>query len=112
MAEIADIVTKLWERTNEHKIPWEPTVNETAFLASIGDSSSVTITSYRRQIGGEHLRFQIMDERGRELGKYETYGGGDAETNEKLIDIYTEARRTALKIDSHFDDILQELEKE
>ena len=112
MAEIADIVTKLWERTNQHKISWEPTVNENTFLATIGDSSSVTVTSYRSRDGDDEVRFRILDERGRELEEYDTDENEDDEVIEKLNDIYNEARRTALQINSRLDELLEELEKE
>ena len=40
MAEIADIITKLLERTNEDKVSWKPTANEDTFVAVVGNIST------------------------------------------------------------------------
>ena len=111
MAEIVDIVTKLWERTNQHKIEWDTTVNENTFLANIGDSSSVTVTSLGGPYNVDHIRFQILDERGRVLEEYATENE-DESVKEKLYDIYNEARRAALRIDSHLDELLAALDED
>ncbi|HEU0022663.1 MAG TPA: hypothetical protein VFR55_13475 [Dehalococcoidia bacterium] len=112
MAKVADIVTKLWQRSNQHKIRWEPTADDYVFLAAIGDSSSVTIAQYRDRNRIDEVRFRILDERGRELEDYDTAENENEAIKEKLIEIYAEARRTALDIDNHLNELLQELEKE
>lgn len=113
MAEIVDIVTKLWERTNQHKIEWDTTVNENTFLANIGKLSSVTITYYKHgHFDEEDVRFRILDETGRVLKEYDTDESEDIAVKKKLIEIYNEARRTALRIDSHLDELLAALDED
>lgn len=112
MAEIADIVTRLLQRTNQQNISWQPTVSEDVFLATIGDSSSVTVNGYKTGRGQEEVRFRILDERGRKLEEYDTYDMDDEFVRLKLIDIYEGARRFALQIDSHLDELLKDLEND
>ena len=110
MAEIADIITKLLERTNEDKVSWKPTANEDTFVAVVGNISTSVRghgSSQRYQI----VEFQILNAEGREIESYTARVGSDSVIADKVMELYEKARRVALDVDSQLDDLLKALDE-
>ncbi len=106
MAQISEILLKLLERTNQDKVIWKSTVDERAYITVIGNNS-VVIQQDHRPYGFE---MRILDEQGREIDRLQYDGATSATEQSHLRDLYHQARRLALGVDSQLDSLLQELE--
>lgn len=106
MAEIADILIKLLERTDQDKVVWKTTADESTFLAVLG-TASVTIEE-SRIINEVVLR--ILNQEGREIESLTTWPLMSEEQRQQLKGLYREARRVALGVESQLDELLKELE--
>ncbi len=111
MAEIADIITKLLERTNEGKVSWKTSVDEKTFTAVIG-STSTLLSANDDALGNQQVRFRILDKQGREIERYDSLHQHDAEIGARLRELYTKAKRVALGVEDQLDELLRELEKD
>ena len=109
MAEIADIINKLLERTNEDKVAWKTTVDETTFTAVIG-STSTLVSARDDSLGNQQVQFRILDRQGREIERYDTLHKYDAEIGARLRELYTKAKRVALGVEDQLDELLKALE--
>ena len=110
MAEIADIISKLLERTNEGKVSWKTSVDEKTFTAVVG-STSTLLSANDDALGNQRVRFRILDKQGREIERYDTFHQFDAKILHNLTELYVKARRTALGVDSQLDELLKALDE-
>ena len=111
MADVTDILTKLLERTNQDKVSWQSTVDESTFLAVVGNTS-VAINEEYGDYGHLQYVLKILNQEGREierLGSNTPNKYGETSYAE-LSELYMMARRLALGVDSQLDKLLQELE--
>ena len=106
MAVITEILDKLLERTNQDKVIWKSTADERAYLAVIG-KNSVVVQQDHRLFGFE---MRILDQKGREIDQLIFEGATGATVQSQLRDLYHQARRLALGVDSQLDSLLQEIE--
>ena len=106
MAEISEILLKLLERTNQDKVVWKTTVDERAFITVVGENS-VVVQQDDRLYG---IEMRILDQQGREIDRLQFEGTASAPVQSQLRDLYHQARRLALGVDSQLDKLLQELE--
>ena len=97
MAEIADIISKLLERTNEGKVSWKTSVDEKTFTAVVGNTSTL-VSARDDAIGNQQVQFRILDSQGREIERYDTLHQYDAEIGASLREVYTKAKRVALGV--------------
>ena len=109
MAEIADILTTLLERTRQDKVGWQTTVDESTFVAVLG-KASVAIENLEYE---GTIALRILNQEGREIESM--VGGGRSsqtilEEDEQLKELYSKARRIALGVESQLEDLLKELQ--
>ena len=111
MADVTDILTKLLERTNLDKVSWQSTVDDSTFLAVLGNTS-VAINEEYGDYGQLQYVLKILNQEGREIERLGSYTSNkDGETShDELSELYLKARRIALGVDSQLDSLLQELE--
>jgi hypothetical protein len=106
MAEISDILTSLLERSKQDKINWQLTANEFLFLAVLG-KTSVTIEELSIE---RNMILRIRNQEGREIESLSTWPLMIEEQDKQLRELYREARRVALGVESQLDELLKELE--
>ena len=110
MAEMSDIVSRLRLRTEENRVPWKPTADESAFAASFGDMS--LLISQRTLVSGSVPRtiykLSVLDEKGYEIDSaiYTVELGGDYQT---LPNLYRTAKRQALGIEERLQDLMSRI---
>ena len=109
MAEIADIISKLLERSNEGKVSWKTSVDEKTFTAVVG-STSTLVSARDDALGNQQVQFRILDKQGREIERYDTLHQYDTEIGASLRELYTKAKRVALEVDDQLDELLKALE--
>lgn len=108
MVKVADIVSKLLERTGQEKIAWRPTVSEDTFAATIGDWS--VFISRPRHIATPEINLRVHDRVGQLLEEF--YIGADAvPTYGQLQELHSKAKHNALGIDRQLEGLLAELER-
>ena len=105
MAEISDILTKLLERTDEDKVSWQPTADESTFTAVLGKSSVMIDQDYR--LG---FVLTILNAEGREIERVNSSEVYEVELEPLLQELYYKAKRIALRVESELDELLKELE--
>ena len=110
MAEIADIITKLLERTNEGKVSWRTSVDEKTFTAVVG-STSTLVSARDDALRNQQVQFRILDRQGREIERYDTLHQYEAEIGACLRELYTKAKRVALGVEDQLDELLKALEE-
>ena len=109
MAEISDVLTKLLERTEQEKLSWQSTDDDSTFRADL-DKASVTI---EKDVFDDLFSLRIHNLEGREI---ESLVGGGRSTvttpheDQQLRELYDKARRIALGVDTQLEDLLKELE--
>ena len=104
MAEIAEIVAKLIERTDQGQLVWKSSVSEQSFYAMFS-SVSVTIS----KDFGPYPTLRILDKTGREI--YLLDSQKSHQWREQLGILHEKARWVALDVASQLDELLTELEK-
>ena len=109
MAEIADILTTLLERTRQDKVGWQTTAEESTFVAVLGKASiSIQATNYQ-----ETIILRILNQEGIQIESMVGVGRfaeTTEEQDEQLKELYSKARRIALGVDSQLEDLLKELQ--
>lgn len=109
MADVADILSTLLERTNQDRIRWQTTADDETFLVVLGNSSvsisEGSVGSYPKQ-----YTLKILNQDGREIERMDSVQPSPYDY--LLSDLYLKARRVALGVDSQLDTLLQELESE
>jgi hypothetical protein len=114
---LVDLAKNLLKRTQDGKISWTATDNDTAFLFS-GTSTSVRISTYFDNEGESYTELSFLNSRGTVVDsirdEYHQVSSGweAADWNEVLDDLYYAARRDALDVDTMLDDFLADLEDE
>ena len=108
MVQVADIVVKLLDRTDQRKIPWRPTVSEDTFAATIGNWS--VFISRPRHIATPEINLRVHDRVGQLLEDF--YIGADiVPTYGQLQELHGKAKRKALGTDQQLEELLAELER-
>ena len=108
MAEIADIISKLLERTNEGKVSWRTSVDENTFTAVVGKTSTL-VYGYGDPRSRQEVQLRILNSEGREIERYDTKTEFDQLIELDLVELFTKARRVALGVDSQLDELLKAL---
>jgi len=101
------LVSKLVEKTRENKVNWQPTVNSDAFAVYFQNFSLAISTEYDREADNSSVVVVLRNQEGKEIDQFAVSSG---EANfEELIELYSSARRKALKIDEAVQILLKEL---
>ena len=98
MVEMGDVVEKLTKRTEEDRVPWKPTVDEQAFVASVGNLSVLISSDY-----GGRIKLSVLDEKGMEID----YAN---RPQAALIDLHSSAKRKALGADERLAELMKALD--
>lgn len=101
-------------KTEEGKIGWKPTADESTYVATIGGRFSVSLTNPRETPRGSIFAgalsmpwLEVSDERGILL----TIGEQDGLTQADLRSLFESAKRKALNVDQELEAALAELER-
>ena len=108
MAEIADILTTLVERSREDKISWRTSADESTFVAVLGKASVSIEEDY-----SQAMTLRILNQEGREIESMSRSVRSDQALLEELAqlqELYAMARRAALGVGSQLDELLKELQ--
>jgi hypothetical protein len=103
-------------KTRAGKIPWEPTAQESNFIAAIGGQFTLSLTAWS-EIGPYFLTHPVLqkhnlflrDEIGRELAR--VTDGDEGISRNDLRELYETARRQAVRAGERIDDVLELLNK-
>ena len=107
MAEVAEIIPKLVDRTDQNRINWRQTPSEGTFGARIGNWS-VTISA-PAVLSGIILNLRVYDQEGKFLDEVRASTG--TELHRSLSQLYEKAKRSALGIDRQLEGLMAELDK-
>ena len=113
MDAVFQVLEKLLARTNESKISWKTTVNESMYVAALGNTS-VAITKNRTNPvtfgfpSSDLYSFQIFDEAGIEI---ESVSSRQAKNTEMFQDLYEKARRFARGTETKLEALLAQLDE-
>ncbi len=94
------LVDQLLDKTRKRSITWEPTAKNDEFVSTLGGRVSFIVGAWRAT---ESLT--MRDELDRVLLTV------DSDSIPQVSELYTEARRVALKVDESLDSILDQLGK-
>ena len=113
MVEMKDVVARLANLTQQGRVPWRATVDETTFVATFG-KLSVLISSKPASPGADisSYRLSVLDEKGREID-FSTASYGPSAAGIRLPDLvplYTTAKRTALGADRRLEELMNEMD--
>lgn len=107
MAEIADVLTKLLERTEEGKVPWKPTADENAFVAVVGSLS--LLISQSSKYSDPVLK--ILNNEGRAIEELDGSLREGTKWKEQLWSMHQKARRIALNVGFQLDELVEQLDR-
>ena len=113
MVEMKDVVAKLANLTQQGRVPWRATVDETTFVATFGNLS-VLISSKPSPPGADmsSYRLSVLDEKGVEID-FSTARYGPSATNVRLptlVPLYANAKRTALGVDQRLEELMNAMD--
>ena len=110
MADMAEVIDKLLQRTLQNKIRWKPTAVETSFAAVVGSFSAIISLHEDPWDIDMEPRLRILDSAGKEIDRYDaSIVGASQVTSYKLGSLYKSARRVALNVDQQLDGLLGDL---
>ena len=100
------LVTAILEKTRAGKLKWEETAGEEVFIASVGGNTTLKV--WRDDSFGSpayyHCTLSLLDENGKILLE-------SREPDAMLDELFTLARRIALKVDERVDKLMETLQK-
>lgn len=100
------LVTAILEKTRAGKLKWAETAEEEVFIASVGGNTTLKV--WRYESGGSPPYYQctlsLLDENGKILLE-------SSEPDAMLDELFTLARRIALKVDERVDKLMETLQK-
>jgi hypothetical protein len=98
-------------KTRDGKIRWEPTAEESDYMAAIGGKFTLLISKGEvvNRWPSETYSLVLKDQDGRELIRVADYDDGIARA--EISELYEAARRQALHVDEKIDSVLGELSK-
>lgn len=105
MAQMADLIARLAERTTEGRIPWKATADESTFAATFGDMSLLISERQMVSHGSTAYKLSVLDEKGYEI-ESALYIPGIEGQNSQLEEIYLSAKRQALGIEERLQDLM------
>jgi hypothetical protein len=92
------LIDQLLDKTRKRSITWEPTAKNDEFVSALGGRVSFTVAAWR-----DSETLTMRDELDRVLLSVES------DSIPQVSELYTEARRVALKVDESLDDVLDQL---
>ena len=103
MIDLDQILDGLIQRTSEGKLHWSISVRDNQFVTSV-DAISIVIRRQR-----ELYQLEILDEAGQTVETLQSVGALPGQ-REKLLRLFTLARRSGLKVDSTLEKLAKALE--
>jgi hypothetical protein len=98
---------EILNKTKTNRIPWEPTANESEFIAPVGGQFMLMLKTYNNDYGVESNALVLKDSDGREVLWVDTDVEGV--TGSDMGNLYRHAKRQALRVDDKIDRVLAEL---
>ena len=111
MVNMKDVIERLIERTGEQRVPWQSTVDEDAFAATIGDMSVMISSQMVRRPRPEpvSLRIAVLDERWNEIAAFEA-GRVSSRDYQNLYSLWQSAKMSATGAHPRLDEFLEALD--
>ena len=103
MTKTEEILEKLHQLSGEGKITWRPTMNQSTFLAVLGNSSALISKD------GSNYNLRLLNSSGNEIGRVSPAASTSLETHPRMERLYESARRQALNVDAELENVLVEL---
>jgi len=97
------LVTAILEKTRAGKLKWEETADEEVFIASVGGNTTLKVS---RDASSRYYQsaLSLLDENGKVILV-------SSEPESMLDELFTLARRIALKVDERVDRLMETLQK-
>lgn len=102
MVEMADVATKLAERTAQGRVPWKTAVGESSFSAKLGNLMVLISNS------SGSIKLSVINEKGIEIDVLQPHGL--TERGQRLAALFRSAKRTALGTDRTLEELLELLD--
>jgi hypothetical protein len=98
-------------KTKVGRIRWQPTAEESVYIAAIGGQFTLSIAQFERldSFPDTSYSLTLKDQDGRELTRVTSDDDGIA--RREIQELYGTARRQALRVDEKIDAVLGELSK-
>jgi hypothetical protein len=106
-----DLFNKLFDKTLTGEIDWEPTIEDSRYLASF-PPYSLSVLYYQEQGGdwAEVVRFALYNEKGERIDDFSISDSQNKLDFDRAYELYAAARRRALKIDEAISVISEQLD--
>jgi hypothetical protein len=109
--KIAKLLESVLSKTRAGRIPWEPTAQETNFIAAIGGQFTLSVSAWS-EISSDFSAVPVVrkctlalrDQIGRELAKVAE--GDEGIRPDEMQELYETARRQAVRAGERIDDAL------
>jgi len=117
--KIVKFIEGVLSKTRARKVPWEPTAQESNFIAAIGGQFTLAVSSWAEPVphgggsydtgGGMIDRYTLVlrDEIGREVAR--VTDGDEGIRRDDMRELYETARRQAVHAGERIDDALEVL---
>ena len=112
MADMKEVIERLIERTEERRVPWKVTDDDSLFAATIGDMSvMVSSERYPRRPGESpfSLKIAVLDEGWREISSFEVSRVTSREY-QRLYALWQAAKASATGANTRLDEFLEALD--
>ena len=107
--EYRPLVEALSKKTKENRLKWEPTSRDSQFQTIIGHNYIVIYSFDNYEEGCLNIRVDILDSFGDKIDQF-TSDENDFSDYMLLENLYSSARRNALRIDETINDLMQNLD--
>jgi hypothetical protein len=107
-AKAVKFFEEVLSKTRAGKIRWEPTADESDYIAAIGGHFTLSISEYENTYP-EMYSLALKDQDGRVLTK--VTNSDDGIPSADIRELYETARRQALRVDEKIDSALGQLSK-
>ena len=113
MVNMAEITSKLTQRTRERRIAWKPTADRNSFVAVVGGMNVIVCSEQESQWSPFRARLDVLDGKGTRIASAQHNSDGlDTEFNPGLVDLYDAARSAALNVDEQLKELLAALDSD
>lgn len=108
MADMAAVVDKLVERTQQNRVPWKRSAGKSTFVVSFGNLS-VLISARTSGLNSE-IKLSVLDEIGDEIDYAESDGFSSDRQSTQIQVLYMLAKRKALGSDERLGELIARLD--
>lgn len=111
MVNMAEITSKLTQRTRERRIAWKPTADRNSFVAVVGGMNVIACSEQDPQLSPFRARLDVLDGKDTRIASVQHNSDG-LDFNPGLVDLYDAARSAALNVDEQLKELLAALDSD